>query len=109
MSRRDLPVVELDPERLRQDFEEVEALHAKARKRFENAQYFAVTYEQLCANPQDYGLALLRFLDLEPTELIPAVSRLDLRPLSESIGNFAALRSVFAATPWVRYFDEESQ
>ena len=100
------PVADLEAERLKADFEEVEALHKAAQKRFEKGHYHALTYEALCAEPRACGQALLRFLDLPQAELLPAVARLEQRPLNESIRNFSALRAVFADTDWARYFEE---
>lgn len=97
--------VRLDARRLRTDFEEVEALHRAAERRFADGPYRALTYEALCEAPETLGAQLLDFLGLAPQALTPAVSRLESRPLDQSIENFAELRAAFQGTPWARFFE----
>jgi len=106
VAARDRPAVALAADRLRLDFEEVEAFHRAARERFGSGHYHSLSYEALCAEPEARGQALLRFLHLPPAELKPAVSRLEKRSLNESISNFSELRAIFADTPWAPYFQD---
>lgn len=99
------PAVTLDFKRLEDDFREVEQLHAAVAERFAGPRYTQLSYEQLCKAPESVAADLLKFLDLEPYELTPAVSKLESRSLTRSISNFAELRSAFQETPWARYFE----
>lgn len=103
----EIPEITLEPERLLLDFEEVEKLHLAVEERFSAGNYFPLSYEQLCHDPKTFGLSLLRFLDLEPAPLEPAVTKLETRPLSQRISNFEELKRGFKNTTWARYFDAE--
>lgn len=98
------PAVTLDAERLQIDFEEVEALHQEVATRFAGGRYMTLTYEQLSGESDTQSARLLDFLELPPARLEAAVSRLDSRPLCESIRNFEALREEFADTRWSAFF-----
>lgn len=101
----DRPRVILDPDLLRVDFEEVEQLHRAVVRRFGSGQYLALSYEQLCRDSEGQGARLLEFLELPAQPLAAAVSRLENRPLPDSIQNFPALRALFADTRWAGFFD----
>lgn len=101
----DRPRVILDPQRLQIDFEEVERLHAAVAQRFAGTRYLALTYEQLCHDRDNQSARLLEFLELPRTPLQAGVSRLESRPLAESIQNFDELRTVFRQTRWAGFFE----
>ena len=103
------PAVKLDISRLETDFREVEKLHAEAAQRFSGPNYFPLSYEQMCSDPESTGARLLSFLGLPPHELAPAVSKLESRPLDQSISNFVELRDAFRGTRWAHYFDSSNQ
>jgi hypothetical protein len=99
------PKVELDEQQLRLDFEEVEQLHFAVRERFEGERYFGLSYEDLASDPDAIGRQLLAFLRLDPFKLNAAVSKLEQRPLTESISNYDDLSAAFSETPWARFFE----
>jgi hypothetical protein len=102
------PRVQLDSERLRIDFEEVEHLHQRVEGLFGQGMYYPLSYEQLIAEPEKQGADLLRFLDVAPKPLKAAVRKLESRPLYLSIENYEALSQKFVGTPWQSYFEESS-
>ena len=104
----DRPVIALDADRLRQDFEEVDELHRAAEQKFSAGHYFPLSYEQLCRDPESIGASLLQFLNLEPANLEPAVSKLESQSLDRRIVNFSELKPVFNESPWSGYFKIES-
>lgn len=97
--------VELDPERLQLDFEEILRLRARARSLFEDHPLLQVRYEDLCEDFEHQAHRLLDFLELSPAPLEPAVKKMERRPLSQAIANYDALRTHFADTPWAGFFD----
>jgi len=101
------PVISLDADRLRQDFEEVDELHRAVQDKFSTGHYFPLSYEQLCREPEPLGESLLRFLNLSPAALIPAVSKLELLPLDQRISNFRELARAFKNTRWSEYFEPD--
>jgi len=100
------PVVRLDAGRLREDFEEVEQLHARVTGRFRHHAYLPLSYEFLCDQPELAAQRLTQFLGVDSLPLRPAVSKLELRPLAECIENFSELKSEFSGTRWSGLFDE---
>lgn len=100
------PVVELDAERLRIDFEDVERLHQRVKDLFSSGKYLSLSYEKLCSCPDPLCKELLRFLGVSPAPLEAAVAKIENRPLHVSIANFQPLREAFANTPWHHFFDE---
>ena len=103
----DKPRVQLQTERLRLDFEEVDQLHQRVETLFGNGNYFPLVYEDLIAKPDKWGAEMLRFLGVEERELKAAVKKLENRPLSTSIENFEALKQDFIDTPWQGFFEED--
>ena len=101
------PRLRLDAERLRLDFEEVDQLHRRVTTLFGGGMYFPLVYEELAADPERWGAELLRFLGLAPQALKSAVSKLEKRPLRDSIENFDELKRAFSGTPWQGYFEDQ--
>lgn len=102
------PLVQLDANCLRTDFEEVDHLHQRVESLFGTGAYFSLTYEQLIAETQWQGEKLLRFLGVNPRHLKTAVRKLENRPLYLCIENYEALKQTFTGTRWERYFEENS-
>ncbi len=100
------PAVALDRDRLEADFREVEALHAAVTRRFSGSRYFQLSYEQMCADPETIGADLLAFIGLPPCPLSPAVSKLESRPLAQSISNYPELHAAFQETRWAHFFED---
>jgi len=102
------PRVRLDPERLRIDFEEVDQLHRRVHDLFGGGLYFPLVYEELAADPEQWGEELLHFLGLAPYTLKAAVRKLEKRSLRSSIDNFDELKQEFYSTPWQDFFEEST-
>lgn len=99
------PVVELDPQRLRVDFEDVERWHRKAENVLSSRPRLEVVYETLCDEYSATCRKIQEFLDLEVRELEPAVKKLETRSPGDSIGNFDDLAEHFRDSRWSAFFD----
>jgi hypothetical protein len=98
--------VALDPHRLALDFEETERLHAAVSYRFRRHDVCAISYESLCANFASTCRTVQQFLQVPAVPLTAAVSKLERRPLSQSIVNYGELKRHFAGGRWAHFFDE---
>jgi hypothetical protein len=98
------PMLTLDGKRLKLDFVEVEELHQQVKSRFEQGEYFELSYEQLCAEPIRMGRRLLQFLGVAAAPLQAAVTKLEDRHLDASIENYRELAQAFANTRWRTFF-----
>lgn len=100
------PTLELDAERLRLDFEEVEHWHRVAEEALAGLPRHEVVYEELCRDYATVCRGIQEFLGLAPMALEPAVSKLEQRPDSQAISNFAELGKAFRGTRWQLFFEE---
>ena len=103
------PPVEVDPDRLELDFEEVTGWRRAADRSLRGRPILHVEYEELCAGFGPVTRRVQRFLGVEPLELRPAVARLEERSPEQAIANFAELRRRFAGGPWAGFFAERAE
>ena len=99
--------VEIDPRRLRTDFEDVERIRRDARERLASHPWIEVIYEDLCDDYTGVCAAVQRFLGLEPMDLEPATHKLETRPLARAVSNFVQLAEAFRDTRWSVFFDDQ--
>lgn len=104
--RGEAPAVPLEAERLRSDFEEVEHWRRAAREALAGRPCHVVVYEDLCREPDTVCRGVQEFLGVAPRILVPAVSKLDTRPLPKAIPNLDALAHAFRGTRWQPFFEE---
>ena len=104
--RPDPDPIEVDVDRMLADFEEVEACRRRVRARLARQATLEVAYEELCV---DYGAACARvqaFLGVEPRRLVPALTRLERRPLADAIANWRDVRERLRGTRWAGLVDD---
>jgi hypothetical protein len=106
--RDEPPPIEVDPDRLELDFEEVTGWHGAADRLLAGRPTLHVRYEDLCAEFATETARVQRFLGVEPAALRPAVGKLEDRPPERAIANWGELRRRFAGGPWAGLFTERS-
>lgn len=99
--------VEIDPDRLFEDFHEVECWRRFAAEALGSHPSLTVTYEELCGEYTEACRRVQRFLGVREIDLEPAVRKLESRPLRDVIRNFHQLEAAFRGTEWESFFEEE--
>ena len=101
------PAVTIDPQVLERDFIEVEQAHRLADERLNFHPTLRVRYEELCSDYNRVSREVQEFLRVSPVlALRAAVSKLEHRPLRDSISNYGELKKYFEDTRWEAFFDE---
>lgn len=78
-----------------------------AAKRFESHALLVVTYEGLVGDPRATFRRIVAFLDLAYVEPRTNLQKLNPGRLPDLIENYQELRSAFADTPWLKYFEDQ--
>ena len=101
------PSVTIDPQVLERDFFEVERAHRLADERLKAHPTLNVRYEDLRSDYDRVSREVQEFLRVSPVlALRAAVSKLEHRPLRDSISNYGELKVHFQGTRWEVFFDE---
>ena len=97
----------IDPRVLERDFVEVDQAHRVAEERLKAHPTLRVRYEELCSDYDRVSRDVQEFLRVSPILALRAtVSKLEHRPLRDSISNYDELKGHFQRTPWEVFFDE---
>ncbi len=100
------PVVTLDYEECRADFEQTRAYEEEANGRFAHHPLLELIYEDLA---RDYETEMKRvqdFLSVPYQDVQPSIYKQSHKPLSQTIANYQDLKAQFAGTPWESFFVE---
>lgn len=99
------PTVVLTPEQCRSYFEKVDSYYKKVNELFADRPTIEVCHEDIVRDPQSVVRQLHDFLGVQGLDVAPSPNkRLESRPLSETVANYAALRSAFSGESWGAYF-----
>jgi len=99
-------VLTLDPTVMQQDFTEVNLWQQRAEELLSHHNCCHVLYEDIHDNFHGECSRILSFLGVGQQTLKSGVNKLENRPLSQSIANYAELKSLFQHTPWISYFED---
>lgn len=102
----EVEAVVLDRQNLIDDFEEILELRERARCRFAHHATHEVRYETMCSQYVSTCAGILSFLQLPERPIKPAMRKIERRPLSAAIANYAELKASFEETAWAEFFDE---
>lgn len=98
--------VTLEPEKLRAEFREIEALQARFAARFWQKPIITAYYEDLTADPSGEFARITELLDLEPCEPQASVKRQNPEPLANLIVNYDTLKAEFADSARAALFED---
>lgn len=98
--------VRLKPAHCRTYFETLTRQRAEYDRVFAANQRYDVAFETMVADFSGQMTDIQRFLAVDPTDLPQLTLRQEVRPLSEAILNYDALKREFAGTRWAELFDD---
>jgi LPS sulfotransferase NodH len=104
--REENPVIELDFDECREDFEQTRGWEEECDRTFSGHPNLEVIYEELA---DDYGGQMKRvfeFLGLENHDVRPEIYKQSSRTLRESIANYPELKRSFEGTSWAPFFED---
>lgn len=87
-------------------FERTDTWIKSTQMRFSSHPFMEVHYDKLTTDTAKELHSVQEFLGVEPQKLSSGLNKLSPWPLSESIGNYDALKKHFSGTKWARFFDE---
>jgi LPS sulfotransferase NodH len=98
--------ITLDPNALREDFEQTRRWEMEADTRFSAHPLFQVEYENLANNYATIIPAIQQFLKLPVHPVQPQTFKQSQLPISQAVSNYDALKLEFAHSHWVEFFEE---
>lgn len=98
------PAITVDAQLLKQDIEETLEYRDFVRDVFKDKPILDVSYEHLCYDRDAVSRELQDFLGLPYIKLEPSLQKLEDRPLSEAVSNYAELKHQFFNTEFAAYF-----
>jgi len=100
------PVVALDYQECRLDFEQTRAWEESHDLFFNDHPLLEVVYEELARNPVDVMAEVQGFLGLDAEPVQPQTHQQSRQKLSEAIANYAELKERFKGSPWESFFTD---
>ena len=100
------PVVVLDYQECRLDFEQTRAWEESHDLFFNDHPLLEVVYEELARNPVDAMAEVQGFLGLDAEPVQPQTHQQSRQRLSEAIANYAELKERFKGSPWESFFTD---
>ena len=96
----------LDFAECQQDFEQTRAWETENDVFFREHPSLEIFYEDLARNYADEMQRVLTFLNITPQPLKPQTHKQARQALSDTIENYAELKSQFAGTQWASFFED---
>ena len=100
------PVVALDYQECRLDFEQTRAWEESHDLFFNDHPLLEVVYEDLARSPGEVMAGVQGFLGLDAEPVQPQTHQQSRHKLSEAIANYAELKERFKGSPWEAFFRE---
>jgi len=104
-SQRTRITITINPEECLVEFRKNMYFNEKIRKCLKHHEVIELTYEELAGDPHSRIKEVQQFLGVDVCDLDISLVKQEIRPLSDVIDNYDALRRYFAGTEWKYLFD----